>query len=75
MNDASTDIYIKNQFQLKIMERIAMWFNDADDAENWYMYQRLSHFGGMTAEQVLTESAGGYYALLEYATLKELHKL
>jgi hypothetical protein len=76
MSITSTDIYIKNQFQLKIMERIAMWFDDNDDASNWFFYQRLTYFGGMTAEEVLTKDAeDGYHAIIEYANLKELHKL
>ena len=76
MNDASTDIYIKNQFQLKIMKRVAAWFDDKDDCENWFFYQKLSHFHGMTAEEVLLElGASGYNALVEYADKKEHQKL
>ena len=76
MSATSTDLYIKKQFQLKIMERISMWFDDSDDARNWFFYQRLSYFGGMTAEEVLSEDASdGYHAIIEYANLKELHKL
>lgn len=58
------------------MIRIAMWFGDTDDATNWFMYQKLSYFGGMTAEQVLAEDAfRGYNALVQYANEKEQHKL
>jgi hypothetical protein len=53
-----------------------MWFGDTDDATNWFMYQKLSYFGGMTAEQVLAEDAfRGYNALVQYANEKEQHKL
>lgn len=58
------------------MIRVAMWFDDNDDATNWFMYQKLSHFGGMTPEEVLEEDAfRGYNALVQYANKKELHKL
>jgi len=76
MSAASTELYIKNQFQLKIMKRVGMWFADQDDANNWFFYQKLNHFGGMTAEEVLSEQGlEGYNALVEYADKKEYNKL
>jgi len=55
MSDTTKDVYITTQFQLNIMIRIAACFDDKDDASNWFMYQKLSHFGGETAEEVLLD--------------------
>ena len=76
MNLDSLDYYTKNQRQVKFMMRITPWFNDSDDADNWFSYQKLSYFGGMTAEEVLIENgANGYESLMEYANKKEHKKL
>ncbi|NQY38031.1 MAG: hypothetical protein HRT37_24400 [Alteromonadaceae bacterium] len=72
MSATSTELYIKNQFQLQLMKRIAVWFSDQDDATNWFMYQKLNYFGGMTAEEILLEQGVvGYNALIKYAEEKE----
>jgi hypothetical protein len=76
MNLNSLEHYVTNQRHIKFMMRISPWFNDRDDADNWYSYQKLSYFGGMTAEEVLIENGiNGYESLLEYANKKELKKL
>jgi hypothetical protein len=76
MNLNSTEIYIKNQRQIKLMMRISPWFDDKDDATNWYLYQKLSYFGGMTAEEVLIQNGiNGYESLMKYINKKELNQL
>ncbi len=72
----SSDIYIKHQWQIKIMARISLWFEDSYDALNWYLYQKLNQFGGLTAEELLIENGQqGYESLMQYVANKELCKL
>lgn len=67
---------INNEAWLKVLDRVMPWFNDKDDALNWFLYQKLSFFGGATAEEVLTARKDrGYNAILEYIELKEYGKL
>lgn len=63
---------IDNETWLKVLDRVMPWFNDKDDALNWFFYQKLYFFGGVTPEEVLTMRGDrGYIALLEYIELKE----
>lgn len=72
MSDLKDKVYIDNDIWLKVIDRVAPWFNDRDDAINWFFYQNLSYFGGATAEEVMTaRRERGYRALLEYIDLKE----
>jgi len=76
MSSTSMDIFIKSQFQLKVMARVAIWFDDKDDLNNWFFYQKLSYFDGMTAEEVLLErGAAGYNELMQYIDKKEYNNL
>lgn len=75
-NELMNHVYVENELWKKVIERVQPWFNDKDDALNWFFYQNLSFFGGVTAEEVLTlRGDRGYRALLEYIELKENGKL
>lgn len=76
MNELIHTVKVENELWNKVIERVQPWFNDKDDAYNWFFHQKLSFFGGVTAEEVLTMRGDrGYRALLEYIELKENGKL
>lgn len=76
MSDVMRVVKVENVLWQQVIDRVQPWFNDKDDALNWFFHQKLSFFGGVTAEEVLTMRGDrGYRALLEYIELKENGKL
>lgn len=47
MSDLKDKVYIDNDIWLKVIDRVAPWFNYKDDVLNWFFYQNLSYFGGL----------------------------
>jgi hypothetical protein len=81
MNKAMTiekidNAHLKSMWRIDLIVNISHWFNDEDDASNWLYYQRLSKFGGLTADEVLSkDGVEGHVALMKYVKDKEMRKL